>query len=29
LFARHCRPHRAGNSPPLTPVESVNCPHRA
>ena len=28
-FARHRRPRRAGDSPPLTAVESVDCPHRA
>jgi hypothetical protein len=29
LFARHPRPRRAGDSPPLTAVESVDCTHRA
>jgi hypothetical protein len=29
LFARHPRPHRAGDSPPLTAVESLDCTHRA
>ncbi len=27
LFARHPRPRRAGDSPPLTAVESVDCTH--